>query len=234
MSITPTPPQQLAPRTLDPATLASARFNMIEQQIRPWDVHAQDVLELLNVVKRESYVPPSQASLAFVDMALPLGAGQHMLPPRVEARLLQALQVKSHEQVLEIGTGSGYMAALLAHKAHKVTSVEVNPSLREFAAANLQREGVANTTVVEGNGLANPPSGPWDVIVLSGAVATIPAGLLQQLKVGGRLAAIVGQLPIMQMQVVTRLSEADYQTRVEFETVADVLVGGAPVSTFKF
>ena len=124
-----------------------ARFNMIEQQIRPWEVLDQGVLSLLAVVKREDFVPPAYRALAFVDTEVPLPAGQLMLAPKVEARLLQALRVTRHERVLEVGTGSGYMAALLAHKAQQVLTLETEPELVVMAAANLRRAGVGNASV---------------------------------------------------------------------------------------
>ncbi|MDP3611854.1 MAG: protein-L-isoaspartate O-methyltransferase, partial [Rubrivivax sp.] len=180
-----------------------ARFNMIEQQIRPWDVLDPAVLSLLASVRREDFVPPHHRALAFVDTQVPLlegdAAGPCMLEPKVEARLLQALQVQRHENVLEVGTGSGFMAALLAHRAQQVTTLECRLPLVQMARENLARNGVANTTVqqvsaAEGaQGLA--AEGPFDVILLSGSVAAVPKALLQQLKPGGRLAAVVGELP---------------------------------------
>src|SRR5438552_12475071 len=127
--------------------IEQARFNMIEQQIRPWDVLDQGVLSLLAVVKRENFVPPAYRALAFVDTEVPLPAGQSMLAPKVEARLLQELDVRKHERALEVGTGSGYMAALLAHKAQDVITLEIQPELADFALANLQRNGVPRVSV---------------------------------------------------------------------------------------
>ena len=132
--------------------IEQARFNMIEQQIRPWNVLDQDVLDLLVVVKREDFVPPAYKALAFVDSEIPLPGGEAMFTPKIEARLLQEVQVKKHENVLEIGAGSGYMAALLAHKARHVTSIEIKPELKELAQANLTRAGVSNVTVELGDG----------------------------------------------------------------------------------
>ena len=147
-----------------------ARFNMIEQQIRPWEVLDPSVLSLLSVVRREAYVPEAQRDLAFADVELPLGYGQSMLAPRVEARILQELAIKNTDKVLEIGTGSGYMAALLAAKAEFVYSVEIVPELVEFARANLKRAGVANVSVDLGDGAHGwPLYAPYDVIVLSGS-----------------------------------------------------------------
>ena len=132
--------------------LEQARFNMIEQQIRPWDVADADVLHLLSVIKREDFVPLAHKALAFVDMEIPLGHGQCMLAPRVEARMLQDIAVQRHERVLEVGAGSGFMAALLAHCAADVTSLEIDSDLARAARANLQRAGITNVNVREGDG----------------------------------------------------------------------------------
>src|SRR3990167_3408066 len=171
---------------------AQARFNMIEQQIRRWDVLDGEVLELLSVVKREDFVPLAHKSLAFADLEIPLPGGQRMLSPKVEARLLQDLAIQKTDKVLEIGTGSGYMAALLAHRAQRVISLEILPELAEVARANLAKAGIANVEVHNFDGAKGASGeGPFDVILLSGSVAEVPHSLLAQLKVGGRLAAIV-------------------------------------------
>ena len=147
--------------------IEQARFNMIEQQIRPWDVLDPDVLELLHVVKRENYVPAPHKALAFVDAEIPLKGGETMLMPKIEARLLQDVNLKKHENVLEIGTGSGYMAALLAHKGRHVTTVEISPELKALAEKNLADNGVTNVKVELGNGAQCLPGGaPYDVIVV--------------------------------------------------------------------
>ena len=212
-----------------------ARFNMIEQQIRPWDVLDQSVLSLLAVVKREDFVPPAYRSLAFVDTEVPLPHGQQMLAPKVEARLLQELDVHKHERVLEVGAGSGYMAALLAHKAQQVVTLEIEPELVAFAQANLQRAGETRVTVRQGDGSRGlPEEAPFDVILLSGSVAEVPSALLEQLKVGGRLAAVVGQLPIMRATLFTRSSEHDFASVELFDTVAPRLSGFDEPTRFKF
>jgi protein-L-isoaspartate(D-aspartate) O-methyltransferase len=212
-----------------------ARFNMIEQQIRPWDVLDQSVLSLLAVVKREDFVPPAYRALAFVDTEVPLPCGQSMLAPKVEARLLQELSVHKHERVLEVGTGSGYMAALLAHKAQHVVTLEIHPELVEIAQANLRRDGSMNVSVRQADGSRGlPDEGPFDAILLSGSVAEVPPGLLAQLKVGGRLAAVVGQLPIMRATLFTRSSEHDFASVELFDTVAPRLSGFEEPPRFKF
>jgi protein-L-isoaspartate(D-aspartate) O-methyltransferase len=212
-----------------------ARFNMIEQQIRPWDVLNLGVLELLAVMKREDFVPPEHRALAFVDTEVPLPGGQCMLAPKVEARLLQELKVHKHERVLEIGTGSGYMAALLAHKAQHVTTLEIDPELARFASANLKRAGVTNVTVTTVDAAARlPADGPFDVIMVSGSVAEVPEALLSQLKVGGRLAAIVGQEPMMRALLFQRNADHGLTREVLFDTVAQRLQGFKEPTRFHF
>ncbi|MEL4178868.1 protein-L-isoaspartate O-methyltransferase family protein [Roseateles sp. PN1] len=215
--------------------IEQARFNMIEQQIRPWDVLDAGVLALLAVVKREDFVPAAYKTMAFMDTEIPLPGGQQMLPPRVEARLLQALNVARHEKVLEIGTGSGFMAALLGHRAQRVFSLESNPELVALAKENLRRSGVRNVVVQEQDGLAGlPGEAPFDAILLSGSVAEVPAQLLNQLKVGGRLLAIVGDAPVMRATLVTRQADKQFNSVVLFDTAAPRLHGFAEHSTFSF
>ncbi|WP_027996323.1 protein-L-isoaspartate O-methyltransferase family protein [Simplicispira psychrophila] len=197
--------------------IEQARYNMIEQQIRTWLVHDADVLDTLAQVRREQFVPPACSAMAFMDLEIPLhGApediartGQCMLNPKVEARMLQDLKVQKNERVLEIGAGSGYMAALLAYRAHHVVTLEINPELAEMARENLDSAGVTNVTVRLADG-AQPgtvPDGPFDVIVLSGSVATVPQELLAQLRDGGRLAAFTGQDPVMRATFVQRTGD---------------------------
>ena len=215
--------------------IEQARFNMIEQQIRPWEVLTPGVLELLAIVKREDFVPPEHRGMAFVDTEIPLLGGECMLAPKVEARLLQELAVHKHERVLEIGAGSGYMAALLAHRAQHVTTLEIHPELARVAAANLKRAGLANVSVVTADGSqALPADGPFDVIVLSGSVAEVPEALLAQLKVGGRLAAIVGHEPVMRALLITRNADHGLTRSVLFDTVAARLHGFKEPTRFHF
>ena len=219
-----------------------ARFNMIEQQIRTWEVLDQGVLSLLGSVRREDFVPASLRSMAFVDAQVPLLEGEAygpcMLEPKVEARLLQELQVQRHEKVLEIGAGSGFMAALLAHRAMQVFTLENRPALVHMARENLRRNGVFNASVLEvdaaqgARGLA--AEAPFDVILLSGSVAEVPRGLLEQLKVGGRLAAVIGELPIMRARLFTRVGEAAWSDVDLFDTVAPRLQGFVEPGRFTF
>jgi len=215
--------------------IEQARFNMIEQQIRPWNVLDQDVLDTLVVVKREHFVPEAAKALAFVDTEIPLGGGEAMFTPKLEARLLQEIQLKKHETVLEIGTGSGYMAALLGHKARAVTTVEISPALKALAEANLAKAGVSNVTVEQGNGAQGWDKGaPYDVIVISGALEVLPEAFLKQVKVGGRIAAIIGQAPVMSCNIITRVSDTGYDTVKVFETNVKYLADAVAPSHFTF
>ena len=232
-----------------------ARFNMIEQQIRPWEVLDNQVLSLLALVRREDFVPLAHRALAFVDMEIPLDAGpaskrepgQCMLAPKVEARILQDLAVQKHEKVLEIGTGSGYMAALLAHRGQSVITLEINAALATSARRNLQKAGIYNAEVHTADGAAiqsHAASGtdpandelnaPIDVIVLSGSVAEVPASLLALLKIGGRLSAIVGFEPVMRATLVTRVGQQAWRTTQAWDTVAPRLLHFPEPSKFTF
>jgi len=226
-----------------PANLEQARYKMIEQQIRPWNVRDAQVLELLSVVRREDFVPLAHKPLAFVDTKIALLApfeaamskGQCMLEPKIEARLLQDLHVRPQDKVLEVGAGSGYMAALLAARAQRVVTLEINPELVQLARGNLKRAGVGNVEVREADGAKGLPSeAPFDVIVLSGSVAEVPPALLEQLKVGGRLAAIVGFDPVMRTTIVTRTGDTSYTTAQPWDTNAPRLANFPEPSKFHF
>lgn len=219
-----------------------ARFNMIEQQIRPWEVLDQHVLSLLSTLRREDFVPPAMRAMTFVDTQIPLIEGEPdgpcMLEPKVEARLLQELHIQRHEKVLEVGTGSGFMAALLSHRAMQVFSLECRPELAQQARDNLRRNGIGNVnvtlvTAAEGT-LGLPGEAPFDAIVLSGSVAAVPCGLLEQLKIGGRLAAVIGDEPIMRARLFTRVSESSWAELDLFDTVAPRLQGFGEPSRFVF
>jgi protein-L-isoaspartate(D-aspartate) O-methyltransferase len=219
--------------------IETARFNMIEQQIRPWEVLDGQVLSLLSIVKRENFVPLAHKSLAFADMEIPLQSsvskGQCMLAPKVEARLLQDADIKATDKVLEVGTGSGYMAALLAQQAASVLSFEIDPALAQMARTHLQNEGIANVEVRQADGSHGAPAdGPFDVIVLSGSVPDVPQHLLKQLKLGGRLLAIVGEEPVMRASVITRNGEQQWQTSEPWDTMAPRLQGFPEHNRFSF
>ena len=229
--------------TSSPTSLDRARFNMIEQQIRPWEVLDAQVLDLLNQVKREDFVPAAHKALAFVDMELPLThpavEGQVMLAPRLEARLLQDLAIQPTDKVLEIGAGSGYMAALLASLAQRVVSLEIDESLTQMARNNLQKAGITNADVRCADAAANhfaacATEAPWDVILLSGSVAEVPPALLALLAPGGRLAAVVGQEPMMRATFITRTGEAAFAASQPWDTVAPRLRNMPEPSTFRF
>ncbi len=212
-----------------------ARFNMIEQQIRPWNVLDAEVLELLSSLNRHEFVPAAHRSLAYADLEIPLPGGQCMLAPRLEARLLQDLNIQKSESVLEIGTGSGFMAALLAHKARQVLSLEINPELVALAQANLKKAGISNVEVRQADGArVGAKDGPFDVILLSGSVGQVPHDLLNQLKIGGRLAAIVGDEPVMQATLITRTSASDFRTTTPWDVNAPRLQNFPETSRFQF
>ncbi len=215
--------------------IEQARFNMIEQQIRPWDVLDLEVLGLLSIVKRENFVPAAYRDLAFADLELPLPGGHKMLFPRVEARVLQELAVKKHENVLLIGAGSGYLAALLAARAQYVTAVEIDPVIAKLAEDNLRNNGVTNAEVVLGDGSRGwPAKAPYDVICVAGGLPVVPQEMLEQLKTGGRLSAFVGGRPVMKAQVITRIDDKQYRVADVFETYVDHLVNAIEPSRFKF
>lgn len=212
-----------------------ARFNMIEQQIRPWNVLDLQVLELLGTIHREDFVPEAHRALAFADTEIPLPAGQCMLAPRLEARMLQDLMVQPHETVLEVGAGSGFMAALLAHRARQVLTLEIVPELAAMARSNLTKAGLGNVTVREADGSKlGATEGKFDVIVLSGSVGQVPQDLLQHLTIGGRLGVIVGDDPVMQCTIVTRTSETDFRSSATWETMVQRLQGFAEPARFQF
>jgi protein-L-isoaspartate(D-aspartate) O-methyltransferase len=215
--------------------LNQARFNMIEQQIRPWEVLDPQVLELLSVLRREDFVPLAHRALAYVDMEIPLGNGQAMLAPRVQARLVQDLAIQKTDKVLEIGTGTGFTAALLAHQGASVLSFESDASLAAQATANLNKAGVSNVVVRNADGSQGAASeGPFNAILLSGSVAEVPRSLLDQLAVGGRLAAIVGDEPMMRATIITRTGANSYITVQPWDANAPRLNGFTQTSAFTF
>ena len=200
--------------------IEQARFNMVQQQIRPWDVLDQEVLDLLYVVRREEFVPPAYREIAFSDLEIPIGEGEKMMAPKVEARVLQELAVKPSDRVLEVGTGSGYLPALLAHRAAHVQSVEITAALKAFGEGNLRRAGVRNVSVELGDAARGwPKHAPFDVIVLTGSTPVLPEALFAQLKPRGRLFAVVGELPVMSARLVTCVAEGSYRAQDLFETV---------------
>jgi protein-L-isoaspartate(D-aspartate) O-methyltransferase len=212
-----------------------ARFNMVEQQIRPWEVLDFDVLDILMQVHREEFVTPAHRAIALSEAVIPLPCGQEMLTPVMEGKVLQAVQVRKDDQVLEIGAGSGYFAALLAACAASVRTLEIEPELAKLAAANLDRAGVANVVVEEGDGAQGwSKNAPYDVIVVSGGLPMLPQALLDQLKVGGRLFAFVGEAPVMKARLVTRVGEGQFQSADLFETLVPTLKNAPRHESFSF
>ena len=215
--------------------LEKARFNMVEQQIRPWQVLDPAVLHTLQHIARELFVPSAFQALAYTDTDIPLGHGQSMVAPRIDARLLHDVKLKPTDSVLEIGTGSGYLTALLADRSQHVVSLEINPELHAHARANLQRAGIRNVDVRLADGSAGAvEDGPFDAVVLGGSVHEVPPALLQQLKIGGRLIAIVGEEPVMQATLYTRTSESAWDHRELWDTTAPRLMGFPEPSRFHF
>jgi protein-L-isoaspartate(D-aspartate) O-methyltransferase len=216
--------------------LEQARNNMVEQQIRTWEVLDQDVLDLLFVVPREEFVPARHRALAFADMQIPLGEGnERMWEPKLEARVLQELAVSKADRVLEVGTGSGYLTALLAHRAAHVYSVEINPALAALGRANLARHGTTNVTLEEGDAARGwDRHAPYHVIVLTGSTPILPQAFLEQLEVGARLFAIVGEMPIMTARLVTCTAPQAYHTVDLFETVVAPLANAEQSARFRF
>lgn len=220
------------PATLD---IQTARFNMIEQQIRPWNVLDAGVLALLASVRRDAFVPDAYKALAYADLEIPLPGGQCMLAPRLEARLLQDLAILKTDKVLEIGTGAGFLTALLANRAASVLSLELSPELVALATSNLQKAGVGNAQVRQADGANGAAAdGPFDVIILGGSVAEVPTALLQQLKVGGRLGVVVGDEVVMRATFVTRNSSTDFRTLTPWDCDAPRLQNFAEKSQFVF
>jgi protein-L-isoaspartate(D-aspartate) O-methyltransferase len=215
--------------------LEQARSNMVEQQIRTWEVLDQDVLDLLYQVPREAFVRPEHRALAFSDLQLPIGEGETMWEPKLEARVLQELAPRKSDRVLEVGTGSGYFTALLAHRAAQVHSVEVKPGLAEFGRANLERHRIERVTLEIGDAARGwRGHAPYDVIVLTGSTPLLPRAFLEQLAVGGRLFAVVGEAPAMTARLVTCVASGAFHTEDLFETVIAPLVNAEHPPRFRF
>jgi protein-L-isoaspartate(D-aspartate) O-methyltransferase len=215
-----------------------ARFNMVEQQIRTWEVLDQGVLELLFKVKREDFVPSAYRAIAFTDMEIPLGHEQLMMSPKLEARIVQEVALQAGDTVLEVGTGSGYLAALLAKRAAQVTSIEYFEDLSKLAATRLQTAGADNVTLLVGDAADASFSlldgKKFDVIVLTGSVPALPEAFLRHLNVGGRLFAIVGDAPVMKATLIKKTAEAAFTTTELFETVVAPLINAPHPPRFDF
>jgi protein-L-isoaspartate(D-aspartate) O-methyltransferase len=215
--------------------IEQARFNMIEQQIRTWEVLDPEVLDLLGRVKREEFVPPQHRAIAFADLEIPLGHGESMMQPKVEARIVQELAIQPHETVYEVGTGSGYLTALLASRARHVTSAEIHPDLKAVAARNLSAAGIANATLIEGDSARAPlAESAFDVIVLTGSTPIVTQSFLDRLKPGGRLFAVVGDPPVMKALVILQPAPGAFRHTELFETVLKPLVNAPQPPRFRF
>jgi protein-L-isoaspartate(D-aspartate) O-methyltransferase len=212
-----------------------ARFNMIEQQIRPAEVLDQRVLEVIANTPREAFVSPSYRELAFSDLNVPLPNGQLMMKPIMEARLLQALDIQPADSILEIGTGSGYFTALLAKLGDKVQSVEIDAAIMASAQEKLDTQGIDNVTLIHGDAARGwDQSGPFDVIAITGSLPILPDSFQQQLTIGGRMVAIVGQSPVMQVQLITRIDDTQFSTECLYETDFPALINAEQPQAFVF
>lgn len=215
--------------------LETAHFNMIEQQIRPGYVLDEQVLSVLESISRTQFIDEDMHGLAYADVALPIGHGQTMLPPILVGRLLQALQVKLTDTVLEIGTGTGYLTALLASLAAHIMSVEIYPDLSAEAATNLAAADIENITLEVGDAAQGwPVSDRIDAIICTAAWVSVPDAYLQSLQIGGRMVAIVGKGEVMEVQLITRISERDWQMESVMETVVPPMVNAEPMVEFEF
>jgi len=215
--------------------LAQARHNMIEQQIRPWDVLDQRVLELIDGLPRDKFVPQAYLKLAYADINVPLNHGQIMMPPKVEARMLQALNITPSDTILEVGTGSGYVTALLARSGKHVYSVDVYPDFVDSTGRKLAELDIANVTLENGDAVGGWDShGPYDVIAITGSLPVLPDTFLQSLKIGGRLFVVTGQEPVMVARLITRTAEQGWAEQTLFETVLPPLVNAPQPQRFIF
>jgi protein-L-isoaspartate(D-aspartate) O-methyltransferase len=211
-----------------------ARFNMIEQQIRPWEVLDQRVLDVIAAVPREAFVPERYRNLAFADVRLPLGQGQVMMNPNVEGRLLQALQIRTADRILEIGTGSGYLTACLAHLGNNVVSVDIFEDFTGQAQQRLLNHGIRNVALQTGNAVGGWGEHPFDVIVLTASVPGLAEHWQQQLALNGRLFAIIGEEPIMEARLITRTSAQEWHAESLFETEIPALIHSSRPVKFEF
>jgi protein-L-isoaspartate(D-aspartate) O-methyltransferase len=212
-----------------------ARFNMIEQQIRTWEVLDPIVLDLLKKIPREDFVAPQYVGLAFADLEIPIGHGQLMLSPKMEGRIIQALEIKKTDKVLEIGTGSGYLTALLATLAEQVYSVELVAELSQNAQKQLSQHNIQNVTLEIGDAANGwPAHAPYDVIVFTGSLPVAPDSVQQSLTIGGRMFVVVGEAPVMQATMIQRVSADTFKRDVLFETCLPALVNAPQPERFQF
>jgi len=217
----------------DTARVEQSRFNMVEQQVRTWEVLDAKVLNLLQKIPREAFVPKAYQGLAFADIEIPLGHGQTMLAPKIEGRFLQALSLSNQDKVLEIGTGAGYLTALLAKQAKQVDSYEIYASLSNQAKKNLADQKINQVKCIVGDGL-KLAQGSYDAIVLTGSLPVYPQYMERLLNLGGRMLVVVGDAPVMQAILVTRVDESSFKQDVLFETCLPVLINAPQPSRFEF
>lgn len=215
--------------------IEQTRFNMVVQQIRPWYVLDDNVLDLLYKLKREEFVPAESHVMAFVDMEIPLGHGQVMLTPKMEARIVQELHINPTDKILEVGSGSGYMTALLAQRGEHVHSVEIIPELKAMAEKNLQAHGITNVTLEQGDAARGwPQHAPYDAIVLTASTPALPEAFQNSLNPGGRLFAIVGEDPVMEALIITCTAPGEFTTTKLFETSTAPLINALQPARFTF
>ena len=214
---------------------ATARFNMVEQQVRPWDVIDRRVLNVMENLPRENFVPDEYKGLAYADIAVPLDDSNHMLKPTLVGRMLQALNIKPTDTILEIGTGSGYVTACLSHLGKSVTSIEISEEIASHAADNLATIDVSNVNLVVGDAFHQiPGNAPFDVIAITGAIADCQNILPKALCDGGRLFIVTGESPVMQAELVTRISGDNFKHEVLFETDIEPLQNAPAKEAFVF
>jgi protein-L-isoaspartate(D-aspartate) O-methyltransferase len=214
--------------------IEQARFNMVEQQVRTWEVLDPEILDLLFVVRREEFVPPAYRALAFADLEIPLGDDERMWTPKMEARVLQELELKPSETVLEIGSGSGYFTALLSKRAGEVVSVEISARLLAEARAHLAAAGVRNARLQGGDGARGWDSDAYDAIVLTGSTPVLPESWLKQLRPGGRIFAVVGDAPAMKARMTRWTAPGAIVHEDLFETVVAPLKNAPQPARFVF
>lgn len=213
----------------------TARFNMVEQQIRPWEVLDQNSLDIIEEIPREDFVPTAYKAMAFADVEIPLGHGQLMLAPKIEAKILQAVQIQKTDKVLEIGTGSGYLTALMASLAQQVKSVDIRSEFIESAQKKIDALGLDNVVLETEDAAKDYPSAEkFDVIVLTGSLPSLPESLASKLTTGGRLFAVIGQEPIMEARLITRTSHDQWADITLFETHLDMLDNAEKPDPFNF
>ena len=218
-------------------SVEQARFNMVQQQIRPWEVIDPRVLGVMETLPREAFVPDAYKALAYADIEIPLDHGEQMMFPRVEARLMQALDLLPGDQVLEVGTGSAYLTACMAKLCQRVVSIDIHEEMTQSASKKLQQQGIGNVVLKSGDALAGIlAEGPFDVIAVTGSVATSEQAEIfrQQLRIGGRLFIIIGAAPVMEAMLITRTGENAYSEEGLFETDVKALTNAEAPRTFEF